>query len=118
MGKVFPSGKAAPARRWPRNEALERVKQEGDENNPELRKDFTPEEAVRHADRLTALEAPKAEERKGTRTDLGKTFPEVGSQGRTREKVAPAVGMSGSTHRKAKAVVEALFPNWKTTIRH
>jgi hypothetical protein len=52
------------------------------------------------ADRLTALLAPEAEKRKGTRTDLGKNFPKVGG-GRTREKVAPAVGMSHPTPSRA-----------------
>jgi len=60
------------------------------------------------ADRLTALLAPEAEERRKANlkqnASEGKTFP-VG--GRTREKVAPAVGMSHPTLGRARAVVRA-----------
>lgn len=50
------------------------------------------------ADRLTELEGPDRDANKGTRTDLGKSFPKVESAGvRTREVVAPAVEMSHPT---------------------
>jgi DNA adenine methylase len=73
------------------------------------RKDFTPSEAVAIGLALEALEREQARERQGTRTDLpgpsGK-FPE-GSRGQTRDKVASAVGMSGRTYERARAIVEA-----------
>jgi ParB family chromosome partitioning protein len=56
---------------------------------------------------LEALERPKAKERQGTRTDLVENCHEVDA-GKTRDKVAAAVGMSGRTYEKAKAVADAL----------
>lgn len=61
--------------------------------------------------RLEALEKPKAEARKGQRTDLqpeGK-FPS-GSTGKTADKVGAALGVSGKTYEAAKAVVENGVP--------
>ncbi|WP_149113665.1 hypothetical protein [Limnoglobus roseus] len=58
--------------------------------------------------RLEALEKPKAEERKGKRTNLepaGK-FPAGSSDGEVRDKVGAALGVSGKTYEKAKLVVE------------
>jgi ParB family chromosome partitioning protein len=88
-------------------DAVRLLRAERDENTCRL--DFTPSEAVSISRALKALERPKAKERQGTRTDLpehrGK-FPQ-GSEGKTRDKVAEAVGMSGRTLEKAEVVVEA-----------
>ncbi len=54
--------------------------------------------------RLEKLERPRARERMLAGNPPGK-LPE-GSKGDTRDKVGAAVGMSGRTHEKAKAVVE------------
>jgi ParB family chromosome partitioning protein len=82
------------------------------------RKDFTPSEAVAIGRALEALEKQKAKERqKATRlagkakqagdADGSGNLPEPSGKGQVRDKVAAAVGMSGRTYDKAKAVVEA-----------
>jgi ParB family chromosome partitioning protein len=82
------------------------------------RKDFTPSEAVAIGKALETLEKQKAEERqKATRlvgnakqagdADGAGNLPEPSGKGQARDKVAAAVGMSGRTYDKAKAVVEA-----------
>ena len=91
--------------------ALALLKAERDENT--CRKDFTPLEMVAMGKALEALEKPKAKERQQEhgKTAPGKAkntpgnFPEV--NGRTREHVAEAVGVSDRTYEKAKAVAEA-----------
>ncbi|ABI55996.1 hypothetical protein [Alkalilimnicola ehrlichii] len=45
--------------------------------------------------------------RQGQRTDLGNTLHKSSPQGKTRDIAADAVGWSGETYRKAKAVVES-----------
>lgn len=81
---------------------------QAEENENTCRLDMTVEERARFARRMAAVEAPKARERQGTRTDLQPSgnLPE-GSRGETREIVGKAVGMSGRTYERAKAVVEA-----------
>lgn len=74
---------------------------ERDENT--CRKDFTPSEAVALGRALEALEAPRAAERQGTRTDLEPSAKLA--RGSTRDVVSDAVGMSGESYRKAKKVV-------------
>lgn len=76
---------------------------ERDENT--CREPFTPSEAVALGRDLEKLERPAASQRQGTRTDLQHSgnFPE--SSGDTRDKVGPAVGMSGRNYSKAKKVV-------------
>ena len=77
-----------------------RDKVERDENN--CREDLTPTEIVEIGRAIEALEKPKAKERQGTRTDIkepcGK-FPQ-GSEGKTRDKVGAALGVSGKTYEK------------------
>lgn len=89
------------------DDAILHLKAERDTNDTAV--PFTKSEAVELGKRLELLEKPKAKERQGTRTDIeehsGK-LPES-SKGDTRDKVAAAVGMSGKTYEKAKAVVEA-----------
>ena len=98
------------------DDAVKILMLERDEN--EEREPLTPSEAVALGEALEALEAPKAAERKRTARvqaeDLGEggedphdPEPKTKEKGRTREKVAKAVGMSGETYRKAKAVVKA-----------
>lgn len=79
---------------------------ERDENT--CRKDFTPSEAVALGRRLEELERPAAAERQRAELKQNRSGekPER-EKGETREKVGAAVGMSGSTYRKAKQVVEA-----------
>ncbi len=86
---------------------------ERDENT--CRKDFTPSEAVAIGERIEALEKPKAEERKQAtqaKPGIGKAgggklpSPEPSSR-KTRDAVGKAVGMSGKTFEKARAVVAA-----------
>lgn len=59
--------------------------------------------------RIEELERPKAKERHGARNDLPQhrgNFPQ-GSEGKTRDKVAAALGVSGKAYEKANKVVEA-----------
>jgi ParB family chromosome partitioning protein len=93
-------------------EALAALKAEAAENT--CRKDLSPTEAVAIGTELEKLEGPKAKERQATSTGGNERKPKPGSgklpeagKGRTRDKVAAAVGMSGRTYEKAKAVVEA-----------
>jgi ParB-like chromosome segregation protein Spo0J len=84
---------------------------ERDENT--CRKDFTPSEAVAIGKAIEELEKPKAKERQKAKLKKGSTPPVVESchdgesNGKTRDKVAAAVGMSGKTYEKAKVVVDA-----------
>ncbi len=83
---------------------------ERDENICRL--DFSPFEAVAMGRALEELERPKAKERmkqkpggkQGEKVCSG-NFPEEKSE--TREKVGAAIGMSGPTYQRAKAVVAA-----------
>ena len=79
-----------------------------DENT--CRKDFAPSEAVALGEKLEVLEKPKAEERKKESLNKGKArsgnLPQR-EKGKTRDVVGSAVGMSGKTYEKAKAVIEA-----------
>ena len=102
------------------DDALVLLRAERDEN--ECRKAFTPSEVVAIGAALERMEKCKSREcqqeggRKGaaaTNRKLGKkqetpsgNFPEA-DKGETRDKVAEAVGMSGRTYEKAKAVVAA-----------
>lgn len=69
---------------------------------------FTPSEAVALGKLLEPFERKAAKERSGHRTDLEPSgnLPE-GWNGDSRERVAEAVGMSGKTYEKAKAVVDS-----------
>jgi ParB-like chromosome segregation protein Spo0J len=76
---------------------------ERDENT--CREPFTPSEAVALGRDLEKLEQPKAaaRERAGKKIEPSGKFPE--GKGDTRDKVGPAVGMSGRNYSKAKKVV-------------
>jgi ParB family chromosome partitioning protein len=95
------------------HDALAFLRAERDENI--CRKDFTPSEAVAIGKALEELERAQARERqaqagpaegKGRKTTGSGKLPEAVA-GRTRDKVAEAVGLSGRTYEKAKKVVEA-----------
>ncbi len=88
------------------DDALKRLKAERDENH--CRKPWSPSEWVEIGKRIEAIEKPKSVERQGKRTDLehGGNFPPCDG-GKTRDKVAEALGVSGKTYEKAKAVVAA-----------
>lgn len=85
-----------------------RLLAEQDENT--CRKPFAPSEAVALGVALEAIERPKAKERQRAGGQAGGQasgkLPEA-STGRARDIVGPAVGMSGRTYLKAKAVVAA-----------
>lgn len=87
-------------------DALALAQAQQDENT--CRKDFAPSEMVAMGKRLEVVEKPKAEarEKAGVRHEPSGNLPQ-GATGETREKVAQAVGVSGRTYDKAKAVVEA-----------
>jgi DNA modification methylase len=98
------------------DEALPLLQAEAQENT--CRKDLTPEEAVSLGRMLEEPERAKAKAReragkspdgqaggRGKKKPPGK-FPE-GFTGETRDKVGEAVGMSGRTYEKAKAVIAA-----------
>lgn len=87
---------------------------ERDENI--CRKDFTPSEAVDVGRSLEELERPKAAERKAAgqksggkarHGQLDDKLPPSRDEPPTRDKVGSAIGMSGTTYQRAKAVVEA-----------
>jgi ParB family chromosome partitioning protein len=83
-----------------------RLLAERDENT--CHKELTPREAVDLGRQLEELERPNAKERQGRRGQerSGKS-PEQEEAGQSRDHVAAAVGMSGRTYEKGKAVVEA-----------
>ena len=92
------------------------LKAERDENT--CRKDFCPSEAVGLGERLEKLLKPEAEKRKkehgdtapGRKSNTSGKLPAV-SKGETRDAVGAAVGMSGRTYEKAKAVMAAAKAN-------
>lgn len=86
-------------------DAAKLLRAERDENTERL--DMTVVEKLSLGAALEALERPAALARKGKRTDLanlGVDEPEVIDGGRVDEIVAPAVGMSITTYKRAKAV--------------
>lgn len=87
-------------------EASALLRAERDENTERL--DMSLTEKMSLAAALEALEKPRALARKGMRTDLGASEPEVhGSAGRVDEIVGPAVGMSVTSYKRAKVVQQA-----------
>lgn len=84
---------------------------ERDENT--CRKDFTPSEAVAVGRQLEELERPRAEQRRrdtqGRPKKTAENFTAVSAEPKTttRDVVGQAVGMSGVTYQRAKAVVTA-----------
>lgn len=95
------------------SEAAISLKAERDENI--CRKDFTPSEAVAIGRALEELEKPNAKERQSMagpshgqgHKSASVNFTEPAVTGSTRDIVGNAVGMSGPTYNRAKAVVEA-----------
>jgi hypothetical protein len=96
-------------------DALMLLQMERDENT--CRKDFTPSEAVALGKAIEDLEKPQAKKRQAEKLKKGNAPPVVENcphgegKGKTRDKVAEAVGMSGRTYEKAKRVVEAAEEN-------
>ena len=78
------------------------LRAERDENVE--RKDLSPLERVALGKRLEPLAEAEAKERQGTRTDLEPSAKLAESK--TRDQIGEAVGMSGKSYEKAKAVVE------------
>lgn len=76
---------------------------EMDENN--TRRNFTGSELAEGIRRQMAIEAAKAKERQGARTDLMETFPE-GSSGAARDKAGEAFGISGKQAEKVLYVAD------------
>jgi ParB family chromosome partitioning protein len=98
------------------DEARQLLLAERDENV--CRKDFLPSEAVALGLALEEIERPKAKERQqATRAKKGKKVgaaqgggnlpPPCAANGKSRDKVGEAVGLSGQTYQRAKAVVES-----------
>jgi ParB family chromosome partitioning protein len=98
------------------DDSLAALVAERDENT--YRKDFTPFEAVALGKAIEKMEREAARKRQhasrarkgqkvGTAQGWGKSPPRSSARGKTRDRVAEAVGMSGKTYEKAKAVVEA-----------
>ncbi|WP_322767546.1 hypothetical protein [Frankia sp. Cr1] len=85
---------------------------EGEENTE--REQYTPEEAVRHAEIIVKVERRAAAERQGTRTDLqpsakfaeGSPASLPPHERQSRARTAKAVGMSHRTLTKATKVVK------------
>lgn len=73
------------------------------ENN--LRRNFTGSELAEGIRRQMEIEAAKAKERQGGRTDIGETFPR-GSSGRARDKAGEAFGISGKQAEKVLYVAD------------
>jgi hypothetical protein len=89
-------------------EAAQLLQAERDENT--CRKDLAPSEAVALGVKLETIEAPKAQDRReatqGRPPKTGGNLPPVTeAQPKTRDVVGAAVGVSGKTYEKAKAVV-------------
>ena len=86
---------------------------ESDENDPSIRKPFSPLEATAIGKALEELERPKAKERVREGGIAGGKSPIKGSVkftepcGETRDKVGAAIGVSGVTYQRMKAVSEA-----------
>lgn len=82
---------------------------ERDEN--EVREDFTPSEAVAIGRLIEVEHRKKIAEQESARKSMGPKTPvnDRGAEpaGETREVVGAAVGMSGTTYRKARSVIEA-----------
>lgn len=75
-----------------------------------IHREKTYSQKMREAELLAEVEAERAKRRQGTRTDLRESLPTSGQReyGRTRDKVASAVGLgSGKTYEKALAVWNA-----------
>ena len=63
----------------------------------ECRKEFTKTERLDYARRLSRIEAAKAKERQGTRTDIVQNSAPSSTAGKARDKVAEALGTSHDT---------------------
>jgi N6-adenosine-specific RNA methylase IME4/ParB-like chromosome segregation protein Spo0J len=81
---------------------------ESDENDPLLRKPFTPSEAVAIARALRPRiqEEAKERQREGARIKASGKLPEA-EKGETREKIAKAIGKGARSLEKAEAIVAA-----------
>ncbi len=83
---------------------------ERDENT--CRENLSPTEMVELGRQIEAIEKPEAEQRGLANLKIGNNFPKgqiapSGNEGKSRDKVASALGVSGKTYEKAKQVVEA-----------
>lgn len=105
LGKTEVPVHVVPLRQIVRGEFAENV----------IRKDFTPSEMVAIAEALEPVELEKARERIQEGAKIGAQITNTGERpvetfhgaGKTRDKVAAYVGVSGRTLEKAKEVVEA-----------
>ncbi len=90
------------------DDELDALLAEGDENTE--REPFTPAEAVAHAARIRDIEAARAKERQGERTDLQPPAKLAGSSEKphertTRARVAKATGYGHTTLAKAERII-------------
>lgn len=70
----------------------------------ECRKEFTKEERLDYGRRLERIEAAKAKERQGTRTDIPQNSAECSNSGDTRDKVSKKLGISHDTLKREKYI--------------
>ena len=70
----------------------------------ECRKEFTKTERLSYARKLARIEAAKAKERQGTRTDLVADLPQGSTGGKTRDKVAEQLGTSATQLRQEQFI--------------
>ena len=87
--------KAVPVNTVGVDDAEQALMMEISEN--ECRKEFTKTERLEYARRLARIEAAKAKERQGTRTDMVENSPLSQDAGKTRDKVAAQLGTSSNT---------------------
>ena len=93
------------------SDALHALTAERDENT--CRKEMTVSEKMSIGAALEELERPRAKERqrdggsRGGRSEGSENFTEASKKSTTRDIVGAAIGMSGITYQRAKAVVEA-----------
>lgn len=72
----------------------------------EFRKSFTMEEVINVGIELERIEKVKAEERKGTRTDMVVNLPPGYNPGKTRDVIARKLGISGTQYEHCKFIME------------
>lgn len=72
----------------------------------ECRKEFTKTERLEYARRLAQIEAAKAKERQGTRTDLVADLPQSSDAAKTRDIVAGQLGTSATQLRREQFIAD------------
>jgi len=81
------------------------------------RRNLTPYQRAELVLKLEPLIAAKAKERQGTRTDLGKNFPQKSAESETRDALAKIAGVSHDTLARAKFLNEHADSEIKQALR-